>query len=122
MINFQMKNNNKVIIIPKHTKTIPHKSQMYYIFRIVSLGGHLSSISNLNLKTTDILLIDVAIHEKEIERTTNICTNTLLTKCNKSTYVSLNPHFCNWSCGLRRYLELLASTTQSVFLPSSAST
>lgn len=61
-----MKNNNKVIIIPKHTITIPHKSQMHYIFRIVStsLGGHLSSISNLHLKTTDILLIDVATHER----------------------------------------------------------
>lgn len=37
---------------------------------------HSFSILNLNITTTDILLIDITMHDKEIKGKTNICTNT----------------------------------------------
>lgn len=51
----------------------------------MSLEGHFYSISNLNMITNDILSSDVTLCDKEInEKNTNICTNALLTKYDRS--------------------------------------
>lgn len=94
------------------------------LFRIVAkyLERHFSGIPNLHLISNDILLIVVKHMIRKLKTHRNICTHTLSTKYNRSIHVSYYPHFCNWSCGLRWYLELPSSTTHSVFLLPSAST
>lgn len=52
------------------------------------------NISNLNRRITDILMIDVIVHDKEIEKEiTNIYINTFLTKSKRNALVYYNPCF-----------------------------
>lgn len=87
----------------------------------MSVKEHISSNSNLHLISNNLLLIGIVTYYKETKKIRNICTNTL-TKYNRSTHVSYNPHFFNWSYDLRWYLELYSYTLHSVFLLPSKST
>ena len=63
--------------------TSPHTTaNALYILEevVISLEGHSFSVSNLNIITTAILLIDVTEPDKKLRKeNTNTCTNTFLT-------------------------------------------